>query len=134
MVQSCGNDQLHYVVANLTKDGYQLSQTVHDELWFFGYSDRPDPWNEPSIVALGARMNELYHECFTILCDRLRLPYSDVDLPCFQGEVEITNRGLKYYRGADGVLREPCMLANPATGRVSGLGNPVNFPDKPEWY
>jgi DNA polymerase family A len=134
MVQSCGNDQLHYVVSKLALEGHQLSQTVHDELWFFGYSDRPDPWNEPSIVALGQRMNQLYQECFTVLCDRLNLPYSDVDLPCFQAEVEITNRGLKYFRDQDGVLREPCTLANSATDRVAGLGKSVKFADKLQWY
>jgi hypothetical protein len=62
------------------------------------------------------------------------LPHSDVNLPCFQAEVEITNRGLKYFRGQDGVLREPCTLANSATGRISGLGKPVEFADKLQWY
>jgi hypothetical protein len=132
--QSTGNDQLHYVVSHLHSEGYQLGQTVHDELWYLMQSEYEEPWLDPEIDKLNREMNRLYHECFTILCDRLNLPHTDVDRPCFHAEVEITNRGLKYYRGKDGILREPCTLANKSTGRLSGLGEPVAFQDKPEWY
>jgi hypothetical protein len=112
-IQSTGNAMLDYVVGNLHCDGYRLSQTVHDELWIIVRSTYPEPWKDPAVVRLADRMNELYHQCWLTLAKRLGLPESVVDLPCFHGEVEITNRGLKFYRHSDGLLYEPVIMANP---------------------
>lgn len=113
-VQSTGNAMLHCVVANLSTEGYQLSQTVHDELHYVVRSSYAKPWEDPAIVALSERMNHHYHQSWLHLAKKLRLPNSEVEKACFHAEVEITNRGLKYYHNKfDGELYEPVIVANP---------------------
>lgn len=95
VVQHTGNCMLDWVVATLHLEGWQFSQSVHDEVWFIVENIEGDPSANLEVQKLKARMEECYIKSWLKLSRALNLPDATIDLPCFKGEIDIVNVGLQ---------------------------------------